>query len=301
MIIRRKVNSRFTVVPREPIADERLSFECLGLLTYLLSRPDNWTINLAQLRDRGGVGREKMQQLMRQLIKLGYAVRRRDRDDKNQQFGSWQYVIYDHPQGVSEPETENPSVDLEEGATDGKAGDGKPVPILKTEYTKSPYGEASASHKAQVLKNGDTMSPLPKPPSLSSQIWSEALCLLSQCSGSEGQKRTLIGKWQKRTPTELAKRELLAAVRAATKAGTPEPISYVEAALREYPLPPDPRTFTATDWQRKVQAAIKTKQWARDWGPPPGKRGCRVPPELITQQLHSALSEGIRQIRLEPA
>jgi hypothetical protein len=293
MIIRRKVNSRFTVVPNEPIADERLSFEGLGLLAYLLSRPDNWTINLAQLRDRGGVGREKMQQLMRQLIKLGYAIRRRDRHPETQRFGPWEYVIYDHPQGVSEPETENPSVGSEGGATDGKAGDGKPVPILKTEYTKSPYGEASASREGEASEKGDNMSPLPKPPSFSSQIWAEALSLLSHCQLSEPQRRKVIGKWQKRTPTELAKKELLAAVRAAAKAGTPDPISYVEAALRDYPVPPDPRTFTATDWQRKVQAAIKTKQWAQDWGPPPGKRGCHVPPELITPQLHTAL--GMRQ------
>jgi len=42
MIIRRKVNRNFTVVPNEPVNDTRLSFEALGLLTYLLSRPDNW-------------------------------------------------------------------------------------------------------------------------------------------------------------------------------------------------------------------------------------------------------------------
>jgi hypothetical protein len=295
MIIRRKVNSRFTVVPNEPVVDERLTFECLGLLTYLLSRPDNWTINLAQLRGRGGVGREKMQQLMRQLIELGYAVRRRDRDAESQQFGSWHYVIYDHPQNEDEPETENPSVDVEEGARDGKAGDGKPVPILKTDLTKSPYGEAKASRKGEKL-NGDTMSPLEnlasKPPTTSSLIWAEARTLLSHCPISESQKGSLIGKWQKRTPTELAKKELLAAVRDAAKAGTPDPISYVEAALRKYPVPPDPATFTATDWQRNVQAAIKTKQWAQNWGPPPGKRGCRVPPELVTPQLQSALGQG---------
>jgi hypothetical protein len=281
MIIRRKVNSRFTVVPNEPITDERLSFESLGLLTYLLSRPDDWSINLNQLRDRGGIGREKMQQLMRQLIEFGYAVRRRERDSKSKQFGSWHYVIYDHPQ-ATEPETEIPSVASEEGATDGKAGDGKPVPILKTDYTKSPYGEADAPRKGGVEV------------STSSQIWTEALNLLSQCLLSDPQKRTLIGKWQKRTPTELAKKELLAALRAAENAGTPDPVSYVEAALRKYPVPPDPISFTATDWQRNVQAAIKTKEWPPNWGPAPGKRGCRVPPELITPQLQSAISQGLR-------
>jgi hypothetical protein len=133
-----------------------------------------------------------------------------------------------------------------------------------------------------------------KAPSTSSQIWTEALRLLSHEPLSEPQKRTLIGKWQKRTPTELAKKELLAAVRAAANAGTPDPISYVEASLRKYPVPPDPVTFTPTDWQRNVQAAIKTKQWAQNWGPPPGKRGCRVPPELVTPQLQTALSQGVR-------
>jgi hypothetical protein len=33
----------------------------------------------------------------------------------------------------------------------------------------------------------------------------------------------------------LAKKELLAAVRAAHKAGTTDPVSYIEAALRKYP------------------------------------------------------------------
>jgi hypothetical protein len=303
MIIRRKVNSRFTVVPNEPINDEALTFEALGLLSYLLSRPDNWQVKLSQLRIRGGLGRDKAQKLMRQLIDAGYVVRRQDRSQTSKQFKDWEYIVYDCPQlqkDDAEPEPENPVAAQESQGVAFEPQPEKPEPenqaaIINTDCTKSPYGEASASRKDEVLKKGDTISPLPKPPSLSSQIWAEALCLLSQCQLSEPQRRKVIGKWQKRTSTELAKKELLAAVRGAAKSGTPDPISYVEAALRDYPVPPDPRTFTATDWQRKVQAAIKTQQWARDWGPPPGKRGCHVPPELITQQLQSALGQGMRQ------
>jgi hypothetical protein len=141
-----------------------------------------------------------------------------------------------------------------------------------------PYGEADASRKVEVEA------------STSSQIWTEALNLLSQCPFTQSQKRSLIGKWQKRTPTRLAKNDLLAAVRAAAKTGTPDPVSYVEAALRKYPAPPNPVTFTRADWQRNIQAAIKTKQWPPDWGPAPGKRGCRVPRELMTSQLTEALN-----------
>jgi hypothetical protein len=161
----------------------------------------------------------------------------------------------------------------------GNGDMGVTQPVLTRKNT--PYGEASAS-----LKGGA------KAPTTSSQIWTEALSLLSQCPFSESQKRTLIGKWQKRTPTDLAKKDLLAAVRAAARAGTLDPIRYVEAALRKYPVPPDPASFTDLDWRRNVQAAIKTKQWAPNWGPAPGKRGCRVPSELITPQLTLALAHG---------
>jgi hypothetical protein len=89
----------------------------------------------------------------------------------------------------------------------------------------------------------------------------------------------------------MAKKDLLAALQAAGRAGTADPVSYIEAALRKYPAPPDPASFTATDWQRNVQAAIKTKQWPPNWGPAPGKRGCRVPPEFITPGLIGALSQ----------
>ena len=71
MIIRRKTNAKYTLIPNDPIHDEKLSFECLGLLTYLLSRPNDWTVNLKQLRSRGSLGREKMQQLVRELLIMG--------------------------------------------------------------------------------------------------------------------------------------------------------------------------------------------------------------------------------------
>jgi hypothetical protein len=287
MIIRRKVNSRFTVVPNEPVNDEALTFEALGLLTYLLSRPDNWQVKLSQLRIRGGLGRDKAQKLMRQLIDAGYVVRRQARVENSKQFQDYEYVVYDCPQfqkETEEPEPEN-QVAAQKSPVTCEPQPEKPEPenqaaIINTDLTKSPYGEATASLEGEA-----------KAPSISSQIWTEALSLLSQYPLSESQKRSLIGKWQKRTPTELAKKDLLAAVRAAAKAGTPDPVSYVEAELRKYPVPPDPASFSLADWQRNVRAAIKTKQWAANWGPAPGRRGCRVPPPLITPELVGALSQ----------
>src|SRR5262245_15999227 len=98
MIIRRKVTRNFTVVPSEPINDKRLSFEDLGLLTYLLSRPNDWHVRLEQLRERGDVGRQKIQQMMRRLIECGFVIREQVRSAENRQFGSYEYVVYDVPQ-----------------------------------------------------------------------------------------------------------------------------------------------------------------------------------------------------------
>ena len=56
--------------------------------------------------------------------------------------------------------------------------------------------------------------------------------------------RKLIGSWLKRTSTEADKEGLLAIVRAARRAGTHDPVPYIEAALNDkFPPPPDPKTF----------------------------------------------------------
>jgi hypothetical protein len=72
MIIRCKVNRRFTTIPNELVTDEELSFEALGLLAYLFSRPDDWHVSVEQIKERGGIGRDKAQGLVRELIDLGY-------------------------------------------------------------------------------------------------------------------------------------------------------------------------------------------------------------------------------------
>ena len=62
-----KVNRNFTIIPNDLVNDERLTFEALGLLTYLLSQPDDWRVVPGQIKNRGGVGRNKTYQLIKEL------------------------------------------------------------------------------------------------------------------------------------------------------------------------------------------------------------------------------------------
>jgi hypothetical protein len=75
VIIRRKVNRNFTVIPNEIMNDERLSFEALGLLGFLLSRPDNWHVIVDNLRSRGGLGRDKARDCSGGCLAHGISLR----------------------------------------------------------------------------------------------------------------------------------------------------------------------------------------------------------------------------------
>lgn len=139
--------------------------------------------------------------------------------------------------------------------------------------------EASASHKAGAVA-----------PSVSQEVWKEGFELLKTTSLKPN--RSIIGKWLKRTSTKKdGKEKLLAIIRAATNAGTMDPIAYITKALdSEFGPLPKPKQFDAPTWQRNIQAAIKTKDWPQAWGPAPGKKGCLIPAELITAELTAALA-----------
>ena len=290
MIIRRKVNRHFTTVPNEPITDEGLSFEALGLLTYLLSRPDNWRVCIEHLKGRGSIGRDKAYRLLVDLMNRGYIIRRQVREAESQQFGAYEYVVYDEPQRAlekkergSEPLPENPETEpLPE-----KPLPAEPYPANQDHNKYLQITNSLREHSASVEAGADA-------PSVNALAWKEALKLL--ISLPEPKKRSLIGLWIKRAPSDEGKEKFRAIVRAARKAGTGDPVPYITAAMdREFPPPPDPKKFTVADWVPRIQAAISKKQWSPQFGPRPGKKGCLVPPEMISQLLVSALATGARR------
>jgi hypothetical protein len=96
-IIRRHHNSNFTVIPNVIFEDSRLSIEAKGALGYLLSRPHDWLVRLAHLGRALGVGRDKMERIIGELIAAGYVLRRGQQRTQSQQWGAADYVVMDHP------------------------------------------------------------------------------------------------------------------------------------------------------------------------------------------------------------
>lgn len=113
MIIRRiRHDDGFTIVPNQIANDRRLSLEAVGLMTYLLGRPNNWNANVNQLRGRGKCGRDRMRGILNECIDAGYIDRRQERNDDDGRMGRVVYVVYDQPRSKKDDQG------LENGALD---------------------------------------------------------------------------------------------------------------------------------------------------------------------------------------
>jgi hypothetical protein len=112
MNIRRQITSNFTTIQNSIItAESGLSIGGRWLLIYLLSRPQDWVVRTSDIQKQGGIGREKAQGLLRELV----AARWVRRDMARSETGTWdgiQYVIMDQPEdetSATPPQTGNPA------------------------------------------------------------------------------------------------------------------------------------------------------------------------------------------------
>ena len=110
-IIRAPREERFTVLNRTIINDDRLSYRALGLLVFLLDKPDNWRVEANDLaRGEGREGRDAVRSALLELAEIGYLVRRRRQNEK----GQWmtETFLYDTPGHVdtTSPDAWKPDV-----------------------------------------------------------------------------------------------------------------------------------------------------------------------------------------------
>ena len=103
----------YTVMSNHHLRDKSLSLKAKGLLSQMLSLPEDWDYTLAGL---SLINREKVDAIriaVRELEGAGYIVRSRERDEKGRLRGTV-YLIYEQPlrqEGTCPPELENPTLD----------------------------------------------------------------------------------------------------------------------------------------------------------------------------------------------
>ena len=70
--IKTKKEKNYTVLDNTFIKDTRLSWKAKGLMTYLLSLPDDWTIHLSEIEQLATDGKSALLSAINELKEFGY-------------------------------------------------------------------------------------------------------------------------------------------------------------------------------------------------------------------------------------
>jgi hypothetical protein len=83
---------------RETAQDKNLSPEALGILTYLLSKPDTWAVNVDDLK-RKGCSRDRVYRIIHELCAAGYMRMASKRQDEKTKRWLWNpYLVSEYPE-----------------------------------------------------------------------------------------------------------------------------------------------------------------------------------------------------------
>ncbi len=114
-VFRVEKNQNYTTMAKFHLMDDSLSLKAVGLLSKMLSLPDEWDYTVAGLVSICKEGKDAITAAIKELESAGYIIRRQTHDETGAFSGS-EYIIFEQPQDQpesqpSEPLTENPSTD----------------------------------------------------------------------------------------------------------------------------------------------------------------------------------------------
>lgn len=105
-VIRVEKNTNYTTMSNYHLRDKTLTLKAIGLLSKILSLPEEWDYTVAGLASICKEGRDAIQTALKELETAGY-IERRQTHAEDGSFSSNEYIVHEEP--VSAPLTENPS------------------------------------------------------------------------------------------------------------------------------------------------------------------------------------------------
>ena len=95
-----KKTTDYTVMANYHLRDKSLSLKAKGLLSQMLSLPEEWDYTLQGLAYINWEQIDAIRQAVHELERAGYIVRTRERDSRGRLRGA-EYTIYEQPQTPS--------------------------------------------------------------------------------------------------------------------------------------------------------------------------------------------------------
>lgn len=129
-VVRVHKNANFTVMSNYHFKEKKMSLKAKGLLSLMLSLPDDWNYSISGLVTLSKDGKDSVMSALAELEEFGYLVRNRTINNKGQ-FSGIEYNIYEQPQ------RDNPSAETQkaDNQQEDNANTDKP-PQLITKLTK---------------------------------------------------------------------------------------------------------------------------------------------------------------------
>ena len=110
-VFRVERNKGYTVMSNHHLRNKELTLKAKGLLSQMLSLPEDWDYTLAGLSYINRESIDAIRTAVWELEKAGYITRRQGRDEKGK-MTAIEYTIYEQPQtppGLETPILENPT------------------------------------------------------------------------------------------------------------------------------------------------------------------------------------------------
>lgn len=116
-VFRVEKNHSYTVMANHHLRDERLSLKSKGLLSLILSLPDDWRISIEGMTQFSADGKDAIRSAIRELTDAGYITRAQTHSEAGT-FSGYDYIVHETPAAspssgfptMEKPTTENPTL-----------------------------------------------------------------------------------------------------------------------------------------------------------------------------------------------
>ena len=149
-VFRVERNSGYTVMSNHHLRNKELTLKAKGLLSQMLSLPEDWDYTLAGLSHINRESIDAIRTAVWELEKAGYITRRQGRDEKGK-MAAIEYTIYEQPQ-LENPILENPTAGnpVLENPTTGNPTSENPMQIIKEEQKGRCLPQACAAERLSL-------------------------------------------------------------------------------------------------------------------------------------------------------
>ena len=156
----------YTVMSNHHLRNKELSLKAKGLLSQMLSLPEDWDYTLAGLSHINRESIDAIRTAVWELEKAGYIKRRQGRDEKGK-MAAIEYTIYEQPQppSLENPILENPTAGnpVLENPTTGNPTSENPMQIIKEEQKTNLSKKEKPNTDTQSTHSIPIHSPNPSP------------------------------------------------------------------------------------------------------------------------------------------